>query len=552
MRKTKLMSGCGVEMLEGRRLLSVGFLLSTNNQLLQFNTASPREVATPIAISGLQDGEEVVAIDMRPATGGLYGVGSTSQLYTIDTATGAATAVGGVFDVPLSGDSFDMDFNPVVDRIRLVSNTDQNMRINPNTGAVVDGDTGTGGVQGDTVLAFDAGDSNAAADPVVGGVAYTNNFSGATTTTLLAIDSSLNSLLRQGSVDGTPTSPNAGTLFTVGSIKIDAVKRVGFDIESINGIDTGFAVLQVSGTSLQTLYSINLQTGVGAVLGRISTGARIADIAVAPAAVGILAVSTANELVGFSSDNPTIRKTVKIKGLQDGEKIIGLDYRPADDGLYGVTDGDRLYVINPSNGQAAQVLAPSQLPGDVFAQSLAGDSFGVDFNPVPDRIRITSNAQQNLRVNPDTGAVVDTDLIVSGTQGDTDLVYDLGDTNASAEPLVVGSAYTNSFAGSTTTTLFGIDSNLNVLVRQGSVDGTPVSPNTGTLFTIGALGADVVKRVGFDISSLNGINRGLALMQVDGTSVTGLYDINLNTGAATRISDVGDGKLFSAMAIRPG
>src|SRR5436309_896480 len=56
----------------------------------------------------------------------------------------------------------------------------------------------------------------------------------------------------------------------------------------------------------------------------------------------------------------------------------------------------------------------------------------------------------------------------------------------------------------TTTTLFGIDSNLDVLVRQGSVDGTPVSPNTGQLFTVGPLGVNTTNLVGFDISGTTG------------------------------------------------
>jgi len=45
-------------------------------------------------ITGLQAGETVLGFDYRPATGGLYAIGSTSRLYLINGTTGAATQVG--------------------------------------------------------------------------------------------------------------------------------------------------------------------------------------------------------------------------------------------------------------------------------------------------------------------------------------------------------------------------------------------------------------------------------------------------------------------------
>ena len=109
--------------------------LTENNRLLSFDAAQPGTLSASVAITGMQAGENMLGIDFRPATGQLYGLGSTGRLYVIHPVTGAATQVGtGSFDFALIGTAFGFDFNPVVDRIRVVSDADQNFRIDPNTG----------------------------------------------------------------------------------------------------------------------------------------------------------------------------------------------------------------------------------------------------------------------------------------------------------------------------------------------------------------------------------------------------------------------------------
>jgi hypothetical protein len=119
------------------------------------------------------------------------------------------------------------------------------------------------------------------------------------------------------------------------------------------------------------------------------------------------------------------------------------------------------------------------------SRALEGVAFGVDFNPVPDALRITSDADQNLRQpfaneNP--------------TAEDGRLAYAAGDPGAGSNPVVAGSAYTNSVPGATTTTLFNIDTARDALVRQDP-------PNSGTLNTVGPLGIDVSEVLGFDIAA---------------------------------------------------
>ena len=66
----------------------------TSSNLLRFDSATPGTIDSTTPITGLQAAESIFAIDFRPATGQLYGIGSTGQLYTIDTTTAAATPVG--------------------------------------------------------------------------------------------------------------------------------------------------------------------------------------------------------------------------------------------------------------------------------------------------------------------------------------------------------------------------------------------------------------------------------------------------------------------------
>src|SRR6187402_977548 len=117
-------------------------LYATNGaNISRFDSASLGTVTT-VAILGLQVGETLVGIDLRPATGTLYGVGSSSRLYTINPLTGTANQVGTAGAFALNGTSFGTDFNPQVDRIRQVSNTEQNIRLNPNDGTLTATDTG--------------------------------------------------------------------------------------------------------------------------------------------------------------------------------------------------------------------------------------------------------------------------------------------------------------------------------------------------------------------------------------------------------------------------
>ena len=240
--------------------------LTTTNRLIRFDSAAPGILfVAPIAITGLQAGETILGIDYRPANHVLYGLGSASRLYSLDPTTGAATQIGSAGAFTLSGTAFGFDFNPTVDRIRVTSTTTQNLRLNPNDGTLA---------ATDSALAYAAGDPNVGATPRIVGSAYTNNFSGATTTTLYDIDSNLDILATQ-------IPPNNGVLNTVGALGFNTSDLVGFDISGLTG--TAFASLTAPGAATSSLFTVNLATGAGTLVGTIGASVALLDIAVTAA-----------------------------------------------------------------------------------------------------------------------------------------------------------------------------------------------------------------------------------------------------------------------------
>ncbi len=232
--------------------------------LVTWDSASPNNLISGNFVSGLQVNETLVGIDYRPATGQLYALGTSSRLYTVNPANGAATEVPppGAFTPALNGFSFGFDFNPVIDRIRTVAETNSNMVLNPNDGSAT----------AFTNLFYGPADPNFGVDPNVVHSAYTNNFAGAQATQLYGVDTFLNILVTQAN--------NAGTLGTVGPLGIDVGALGGFDISGTTG--TAYAAMLPAGTSVSEFYSINLATGLATPLGVVDGGLIITAMTVAP------------------------------------------------------------------------------------------------------------------------------------------------------------------------------------------------------------------------------------------------------------------------------
>lgn len=244
-------------------------------------------------------------------------------------------------------------------------------------------------------------------------------------------------------------------------------------------------------------------------------------------------IDLGNRLVTVDSAAPaTVTNTTILTGLVKSETILGFDYRPASPRiLYGLGSAGTLYAINPRNGSSTPV-GP--------AATIFGFADAVSFNPTSDVLRVDTVTANNYRINPNTGAIV---------AADTQLAYAAGDSGAGIGPRVVAAAYSNKIAGAASTTLYVIDAARGVLAIQGSPNGTPNSPSTGLLTTVGSLGVATNTVAGFNISR---DGTALASLTQPGTGTTSLYSINLSTGAATLLGTLGvAGHSLLGLAIAP-
>ena len=231
--------------------------------------------------------------------------------------------------------------------------------------------------------------------------------------------------------------------------------------------------------------------------------------------ISLTALTNDNQLAFYNAQNlNTPSSTVTITGLQSGEMIISIDYRPATGQLYGLGSLGRLYFIHEVSGLA------TALSDQPLNPAVSGANASIDFNPTVDRIRLVTDSGQNLRLHPDLGTVVATD----------------GNLNPGM-PKVSAAAYTNNFAGTASTLLYVIDHETNMLYTQ-----TP--PNDGVLVPVGPLGVDVSAENGFDIGGMS--NSAFAVLRVG--NAIGVYRINLMTGSASKVSDL----TFSPTAIAVG
>ncbi len=238
----------------------------------------------------------------------------------------------------------------------------------------------------------------------------------------------------------------------------------------------------------------------------------------------IYGTTVSRNLIRFDSATPgSLTTNVPITGLVDqisGEQIAGIDFRPASGALYAWSNAPgsiyRLYTLDTTTGAATRV------PGNIDQNITGGVFWGVDFNPQADRLRLVNDNNTSLRYNQLTGLLAATDTSLNPASTVVAAAYDRNDTDLA-----------------TLTTLFGIDSASDSLVRIGGVDGTP-SPNGGVVTTIGGLGINTFGETQFDISQA-----GIAFATLSpgiGASPS-LYTVNLNSGAASLVGTIGSGSL---------
>lgn len=478
-------------------------ILTSNGMISSIDRATPNKIVSNLKITGLESGDELVGIDYRPKDGKLYAVGLLGNLYTLNPNTGKASFLRKLIadssdDAPFSkimGDAnlITVNFNPAADRLRVISNTGQNLRINVDTGVTIT----------DGTIKLAEGTAT-----VVAG-AYTNAFAGTASTKLYSIDQNSDRIYLQNA--------NAGTLGISAALGADINGGGGLDIDPVSNV--GFAALKLTSGAYK-FFQINLGnvgTSNDAVFASSDLNNSFNTMGIRGIALKRASDSTAqafgltanNKLLNFALNNPNSVSEKSLTGLLVDERFVGIDYRlrtttDHSGKLYGLTNKANLYTINPESGLASLVSTLKPAAGSSFT-ALDGTSFAVDFNPTADRLRVISNTGQNLRINVDTG----------------DTIKD-GDINGASGAQVTAAAYTNSFktpVATLATELFDLDQTNKTLTKQNP-------PNNGTLSLIGNLGINLGTDNGFDIA---GGDNGLALAAVSGGSGPSvLYRIDLN------------------------
>jgi hypothetical protein len=492
----------------------------TATQVISFNRAATTKFCTSATINGLDAGESIVGLDMRPSSGVLYALtknGSAGALRRLDPI-GGNTSPAIPISVALQGTEFGVDFDPTgTVALRIVSDAGQNLR-------VTDLDVGT--ATSDTAL--DGANT-------ITGAAYTDAVPGAGTAALYVIDAATDRLRLQ-------TAPNSGTLVDVGPLGMDITDVAGFDIDGRD--NTGFVIATVGGSS--QLHTLDLATGaLSPSLGTIA-GAALRGATRATPQTNVYGVTTENKLVQITLADPSMVRVISdpmlmpavdtITNLDSGEHLVSIDVRPVSNVIYGLGSLGNVYTVNSGIARANKQGPLSADPMDTSSpfMSLAGAGFGIDFDPTAISLRIVSDAEQNLRV-PDITmprAITDSALAFGGAID------------------VTAAAYTNSYpprpGQAITTTLYVIDVGGGRLMVQ--------TPQTGALTPVGPLAASgsfaipgVPSLDGFDIGSGN---NGVVLAAFQRPAAGGapepfsrLYRIDLQTGAATEIGQIGGAPL---------
>ena len=209
---------------------------TAQNALVRLNSRDPQRPRARRPISGLPGGVTLKGIDFRPRTGDPYGVGSDSLVHPIDPNTAIVVAEGPAFSTPRNDQFFGVDFNPAVDKIRVVSDAGQNLRLKVDEGTLLSAD----------------GNINPGTPQIVGSAYLNSGFSPnvAPSTRLFAVDATSDQIFPQN-------PPNNGTLANGKSHGINVQIDTGFDIAGDDNV--GYLVTRNGRGS--RLYTVDPMTG---------------------------------------------------------------------------------------------------------------------------------------------------------------------------------------------------------------------------------------------------------------------------------------------------
>jgi hypothetical protein len=527
--------------------------LTTNNQIFTMaNASSPGTITGPFTVSGIASGQTLVALDFRPKNGTLYAlaynsVSGEAQIYTLNTSTNVATAVGTTMNLQLgTGNSVGFDFNVINDNKVLITGTNgHSYFVNADLGMVISSATS---------LQYASNDIMASATPAISGTAHLNNFFGADVTMLTGFDVANNTFV---SFDGS----NNTTLHTIGLTGIVAQPNTPVALDASFDAATHVNTTYMSATTLASssykLYTINTSTGMASMVGTIGSGNIVVkDIAVVvthnvPANItGTLMVGlTLNNgnLITFDSDIPgTVRDVIQITGMTSGQVMLAIDYRPSNQTLYGFGYNHQanlyqLYTIDLNTGVATAINATASL-------NLANSTkIGFDFNPVTDKIRLMAKNHINIVLDANTGAILTTDANPQ---------FASQDINSNATVDIGAIAHTNSYPGAASTDLIAVDLSTGSLAQFTANSNAAATLSTISNVTglLNGNGNNAINgSLDFHYMAASSANLGLVTTNVGGglTDFAQLYEMTAINSGLTLVGSVGPGIPLQDVAAKP-
>jgi hypothetical protein len=528
------------------------YAIRGGNELVRFDGAAPSNVTSIGMVTGLSSGEVIVGLDFRPTgptAGDLHAVTSEGGMLIIDPETAMGTAIQDIVGdgTALVAGRFGVDFNPAANALRVIGSDGLNLRV-PTAALVAPAPATPVNTLVDGRMGYRQG---------VTAAGYTNRNPGATGTMLYVIDTENDRLFQQDA--------NNGPLTEIGTngLGVDATAANGYDVVQVGEANEHYTVLTVGSTS--ALYTLDVGTGAATMVAALPS----ADY------VGMIAAAENDEepnerLIAPMRENSDGSYTVEVyaldistdtlvpdgaelavTGLPDGESLVGFDVRTTsmEEGLdvgYAVGASGSIYTLTDVEA-AGEVTALMATEVAELSVALSGESFGVDFNPRADLLRIVSDAGQNLRVNLQDqrpvacrdGVAAPRDPGFACVDGATRLV--------SPAPQIVATAYRA--APTDGTFQFAIDARDSQLYRVAV-------PNDGALVPVGPLGVtlpvngDGAAAQSFEIVGTDQGEVGLLALRTAGQSVSTLYGLNLATGATQSAGAIGNDGAVSALTVR--
>lgn len=266
------------------------------------------------------------------------------------------------------------------------------------------------------------------------------------------------------------------------------------------------------------------------------------------------------ELLRLDAAAPqTVLARQTLTGLEQDGQPVGLGLRPANGQLYALASSGQLYRLDPQSGAAQKVGSGHPPPGTatvggrngIAGVLFFGERFGVDVDPVSDRLRMVADRGMNLRMDLDSSLAVGDGNAQGRRQPDTALQYAADDANAGKTPAVVALAYARDPADPQRSTAYAIDAELGTLVLLGSRAGSqPVlSPDTGTLRTIGPLGLGRLRDASLAIDPQS--QRAYAAIRTFADLRTQLFSVDLQTGRTRALGFIGQGRPVQGLVVAP-